>query len=59
MRDGFAMIAFPAEYGASGVMTFLVSRDGVVFQKDLGSDTAKVAGEIKEYSPDKTWVKAD
>jgi Protein of unknown function (DUF2950) len=59
MRGGFAMIAFPAEYGASGVMTFLVSGDGIVFQKDLGADTAKIAGEIKEYNPDKTWVRAD
>jgi Protein of unknown function (DUF2950) len=58
MRGGFAMIAFPAEYGASGVMTFLVSGDGIVFQKDLGPDTANIAGEIKEYNPDKTWVKA-
>ena len=49
MRGGFAMIAFPAEYGASGVVTFLVSRDGIVFQKDLGGDTAKIAGEMKEY----------
>jgi Protein of unknown function (DUF2950) len=58
MRGGFATIAFPAEYGASGVMTFLVSGDGIVFQKNLGADTAKIAGEIKEYNPDKTWVKA-
>ena len=59
MRDGFAMIALPAEYGASGIMTFLVSRDGIVLEKDLGAETAKIAGEIKEFNPDKTWVKAD
>ena len=59
MRGGFAMIAFPAEYGASGVVTFLVSRDGIVFQKDLGANTAKIAGEMKEYNPDKTWVKTE
>ena len=59
MREGFAMIAFPAEYGASGVMSFLVSRDGIVLQKDLGTETGKIAGETKEYNPDKTWVKAD
>jgi hypothetical protein len=59
MRGGFAMIAFPAEYGASGVMTFLVSQDGTVSEKDLGPDTAKIAGDIKEYNPDKTWVKAE
>ena len=59
MRDGFAMIAFPAEYGASGIMTFLVSRDGIILQKDLGAETAKIAGEIKQFDPDKTWVKAD
>jgi hypothetical protein len=59
MRGGFAMIAFPAEHGASGVMTFLVSGDGIVFQKDLGAETAKIAAEIKEYNPDKTWMKAE
>ena len=59
MRGGFGMVAFPAEYGASGIMTFLVSQDGTVFQKDLGADTAKIAGEMKEYNPDKTWVKTE
>jgi Protein of unknown function (DUF2950) len=59
MRGGFAMMAYPAGYGDSGVMTFLVNQDGIVSQKDLGPDTAKIAGETNEYNPDKTWVKAE
>ena len=55
MRGGFAMVAFPAEYGTSGVMTFIVNQDGVVYQKDLGPETAKIAGEMTEYDPDATW----
>jgi Protein of unknown function (DUF2950) len=57
MRNGFAMIAFPAAYGASGVMTFIVNQDGVVYQKDLGSDTAKLAAEISQFDPDSGWTK--
>ncbi len=52
---GFGLIAYPAEYGSSGVMTFIVNHDGVVFSKDLGADTAKVAGAITAYDPDDTW----
>ena len=55
MIGGFALIAYPADYGSSGVMTFLVNHDGVVFSKDLGEDTPKVAGAITEYDPDSTW----
>jgi hypothetical protein len=58
MRNGFAMVAFPAEYGNSGVMTFIVNQDGVVFEKDLGEETAKLAGEMKEYNADNTWRRA-
>jgi hypothetical protein len=57
MRDGFALIAFPAAYGVSGVMTFIVNQDGVVYQKDLGSDTAKLAARITEFDPDSGWEK--
>lgn len=55
----FAFEAFPAEYRNSGVMTFIVSKDGVVYEKDLGEQTAKAANSIKEYSVDSTWQKAE
>jgi hypothetical protein len=53
---GFALLAWPAEYGVSGVMTFMVNQDGVVFQKDLGDDTAAVAAAIEAFDPDPTWI---
>jgi Protein of unknown function (DUF2950) len=56
MTGGFAMLAFPAEYGASGVMTFLVSRHGTVFQKDLGDSTAEAAAGITSFDPDSSWT---
>lgn len=55
MIGGFAVVAYPAEYGNSGVMTFIVNHDGKVFQKNLGSNTASIAKGMKEYNPDKTW----
>ena len=55
---GFAVVAWPASYGNSGVMTFLVSHDGVVWQKDLGANTAAVAAKMTMFNPDKTWAKA-
>lgn len=57
MRGGFALIAVPAEYGNSGIMTFMVNQDGVVFQKDLGADTEKIAAGISVFDPDPTWTK--
>jgi hypothetical protein len=57
MTGGFAILAFPAEYGASGVMTFLVSRRGTVFQKDLGDATADTAKSIKAFDPDSSWTR--
>ncbi len=59
MTQGFAFLAYPASYRASGVMTFLINQDGVIVQKDLGPDTAKVANEITEYNPDKSWDEVD
>jgi len=56
MIGGFAAVAHPAEYGNSGIMTFIVNYDGKVFQKNLGSNTAAVAKSMKEYNPDKTWT---
>ena len=59
MTGGFAFVAYPAEYGSSGVMTFIVNQDGVVYQKDLGNKTAVLAKAMKEYKPDSTWQKAE
>lgn len=56
MIGGFAVVAYPAEYGNSGVMTFIVNHDGKVFQKDLGENTATDAQGMKEFNPDTTWT---
>lgn len=56
MIGGFAVVAYPAEYGNSGIMTFIVNYDGKVFQKNLGPNTAAAAKSMKEYNPDKTWT---
>ena len=58
MIGGFALVAFPAEYGKTGVMTFLVSHHGKVYQKDLGPNTTKIARDMQEFNPDKTWTEA-
>lgn len=58
LTKGFAMAAFPAEWGNSGVMTFIVNQDGKVFQKDLGPQTTEEASKITEYNPDSTWAEA-
>jgi hypothetical protein len=58
MTGGFAFVAYPADYRNSGVMTFLVDQSGVVYQKDLGANTADIAKQMTAYSPDKTWVTA-
>lgn len=55
MIAGFAMIAWPADYGHSGVMTFIVNQEGVVHEKDLGEETEKLAPTITAYDPDSTW----
>jgi hypothetical protein len=59
MIGGFAMVAWPADYGVTGVKTFIVSYSGIVYQKDLGSDTAKTAAAIERYNPDRTWHRTD
>src|SRR6185312_10109109 len=56
MIAGFAAVAVPAEYGETGVMTFVVSQQGKVYQKDLGEDTALAAAAIQEYNPDDSWT---
>jgi hypothetical protein len=55
MIGGFALVAYPAEYRNSGVMTFLVNHQGNVYEKDLGSDTAIIAADMTTFNPDKTW----
>jgi len=59
MTGGFAVVASPAKYGNSGIMTFIVNHDGVVYQKDLGRNTAKTAMKIESFDPDKTWKKIE
>lgn len=59
MIGGFALVAFPAQYRNSGVMTFIVNYAGTVFQKDLGSHTAKFADNMTSFNPDPTWAKVD
>lgn len=54
---GFAIIAYPAEYGNSGVMTFMVNQAGTIYQKNLGRDTKRLAESMKVFDPDKTWTK--
>jgi len=55
MTEGFALLAYPAEYGVSGVMSFIVNQQGIVFQKDLGEDTSELAAAIQSFDPDATW----
>jgi hypothetical protein len=57
MIGGFALIAWPATYGNSGVMTFMVNHDGVVYEKDLGPETPAVVQKISKFDPDETWNK--
>jgi len=59
MIGGFAVLAWPAKYGSSGVMSFMTNQDGVVYQKDLGPKTGEVAAGIKRFNPDATWKKVD
>jgi hypothetical protein len=55
MIQGFAILAYPAEYRKSGVMTFLINQDGIMVQKDLGENTSDVAKATAEFNPDATW----
>jgi hypothetical protein len=59
MSAGFAFVAYPVEYRSSGVMTFIVDKSGTIYEKDLGSDTTKVAQTMTAYDPDSTWHKAE
>jgi hypothetical protein len=57
--NGYALIAWPAEYGVSGVKTFMVNQDGVVYEKDLGDDTATAITTIELFDPDSSWSKVE
>jgi Protein of unknown function (DUF2950) len=59
LLGGFGMIAFPAEYGSTGVMSFIVNQDGVVYSRDLGPHTEEVAMGVAEFNPDTMWTKED
>ena len=59
MMGGFALLAYPAEYGNSGITTFMVNHDGTVFQKDLGPKTKKRARKIDSFAPDQSWTQVD
>jgi hypothetical protein len=55
LTHGFAAVAWPAKYGNSGIVTFQVNQQGIVFQKDLGAETETAVAEIDAYNPDETW----
>jgi Protein of unknown function (DUF2950) len=57
MIGGFGLVAYPAEYGNSGIMTFIINNDGDVFQKDLGERTERIASRMTSFNPDHTWQK--
>ena len=59
MIFGFALVAYPAEYGSSGIMTFMVNQSGMIYENDLGEDTEKLAMALNVYDPDPTWKKAE
>jgi len=59
MTGGFAFVAYPAEYKSSGVMTFIVNEDGIVYQKDLGGKTGELAKVMKEYAPNSSWQRVE
>jgi hypothetical protein len=59
MIGGFALVAYPATYGSSGVVTFLVNHDGVLYEKDLGRDTAAIAQRMSKFDPDSTWKRVE
>ena len=55
MIGGFGLVAWPAEYGVSGVRTYIVNHNGIVYEKDLGSNTATLAKQMSRFNPDKSW----
>ena len=59
LMGGFAVVAYPAKYGISGVMTFIVNHDGTVFQKNLGKATEVEAIRMRSFNPDASWKKVE
>ena len=59
MTEGFALVAYPERWDKSGIMTFIVNQDGKVYQRDLGEETSRIAGTMKEYNPDSEWTTVD
>jgi hypothetical protein len=59
MTRGFAIVAYPAEYGSSGITTFMVDESGAIYEKDLGPNTTKLAEAMTAYDPDSTWHQAE
>ena len=57
MIGGFAAVAYPAEYGNSGIMTFIINNDGDIYEKDLGDGTPRIASQMTSFNPDHTWRK--
>ncbi|MBV8069199.1 MAG: DUF2950 domain-containing protein [Acidobacteriaceae bacterium] len=57
LTGGIGLVAYPAEYRVSGVMTFIVNQDGIVYEKNLGERTGQIAGTMSDYNPDSTWMK--
>ena len=56
---GYALVAYPAQYGNSGIMTFIVNQEGVIYEKNLGKNTENIAKAMKKFDPDKTWRKVE
>ncbi len=59
MIGGFALIAYPGQYGISGIKSFIVNQDGMVYEKDLGKKTSQAARAMRSFDPDKTWKQVE
>ena len=59
MTGGFAILAMPVEYRETGIMTFVIGRDGIVYEQDLGPGTVKLAADITEFNPDENWSRVE
>jgi hypothetical protein len=57
MASGFALVAWPVQYGKTGVMSFMVNQDGVLFERDLGPQSAQAASALKSFNPAEPWKK--
>ena len=57
MIGGFGLVAWPAHYGVSGVRTFIVNQDGIIYEKDLGNPRTSLSTSVSSYDPDKSWTR--